>query len=175
MTRVAILLIAVLCAAAGAPARAEDVVAGALKISAPWARATPKGASVGGGYMNITNSGAESDRLVGGVSDASKHLEIHEMSMDNGVMKMRPATKGLEIKPGATIEFKPAGYHLMFVGLNKQLQQGQHIAATLQFEKAGKVKVDFPIEGIGAQGPGTAHGMDAMPGMGADRAMPMGH
>jgi copper(I)-binding protein len=78
------------------------------------------------------------------------------MSMDNGVMKMRPIAKGLEIMPGQTVEFKPGGYHVMFVGLKKQLTQGEHVKATLQFEKAGKVDVDFTVESIGAQTGGNA-------------------
>ena len=136
---------------ATAPVHGEDVTVGGLKISAAWVRATPKAAPVGGGYLTITNNGTAPDRLVGGSSDVSSRFEIHVMGIDNGIMKMRPAAAGLEIKPGQTIEFKPGGYHLMFVGLNKPLEQGQHIKATLQFEKAGNVTVDFVIEGIGAQ------------------------
>ena len=138
------------CRLAGSPAQADDVTAGSVKISAPWTRATPKGAAVGAGYMTITNTGSAPDRLVGGASDVSGRFEIHEMSMDNGVMKMRPIAKGLEIKPGQTVEFKPGGNHVMFLGLKKPLVQGEHVKATLAFEKAGKVDVDFTVEGIGA-------------------------
>jgi copper(I)-binding protein len=146
-----------------APALAADVTVGALKISAPWARATPKSAAVGGGYMTITNTGSTSDRLIGGATDIAGRFEVHEMSMDNGVMKMRELAQGLEIKPGATIEFKPGSYHVMFMGLKQQLTQGQHFKATLQFEKAGKVEIDFAVEGLGAQSPGAAGGL-SMPG-----------
>ena len=140
------------------PVHSEDITAGSLKISAAWARATPKGASVGGGYLTITNTGATPDRLVGGSSDVCTHFEVHEMDMDHGVMKMRPVTKGLEIKPGQTIELKPGGYHLMFVGLKSPFEQGQRVKATLDFEKAGKVPVDFTVEGIGAQTGGASSG-----------------
>ena len=78
-------------------------------------------------------------------------FEIHEMSMDNGVMKMRSVKNGIEIKPGQAVEFKPGGYHVMFIGLNKPFEQGEHVKATLKFEKAGDVSVDFTVEGIGAQ------------------------
>lgn len=151
MNRFSFLIASALAMSFVAPAIADDVTVGSLKISAPWARATPKGASVGGGYFKITNTGTVPDRLVGGVSDVSQRFEIHEMSMDNGVMRMRELAKGIEIKPGETVEFKPGGYHVMLVGLNKQLIQGQRFKATLQFEKAGKVDVDFGVEGIGAQ------------------------
>ena len=129
---------------------AEDVTAGGLKISAAWVRATPKGAPVGGGYLTITNNGTASDRLIGGSSETSTRFEIHNMSMENGVMMMRPVAAGIEIKPGQTVELKPGGYHVMFVGLKKPFEQGKQIKATLKFEKAGDVSVDFTVEGIGA-------------------------
>ncbi len=121
MTRIAFIVAAVLAAGVVLPAHAEDVTAGSLKISAPWTRATPKGASVGGGYLKITNTGTTPDRLIGGSTDVASRFEVHEMSMDNGVMKMRPVAGGIEIKPGQTVEFKPGGYHVMFVGLKQQL------------------------------------------------------
>ncbi len=138
-------------AGGGLSSHAEDVAVGGLKISAAWARATPKGAPVGGGYLTITNNGTASDRLIGGSSDAAARFEIHDMSMDNGVMKMRPVEAGIEIKPGQSVELKPGGYHVMFVGLKKTFVQGDHVKATLRFEKAGEVPVDFTVEGIGAQ------------------------
>lgn len=164
MFRKSFLAAALLGVSLAMPAYAADVTVGSLKISAPWARATPKGASVGGGYMTITNTGSAPDRLVGGGSGISSRFELHEMSMANGVMKMRMLPNGLEIKPGQSVEFKPGGYHMMFVGLKQQLVQGQHFKATLQFEKAGKVDLDFVIEGIGAMR-GESGGNHAMPRM----------
>jgi len=167
MTRTVFIVATVLAAWAALPAQAEDVTVGGLKISAPWARATPKGASVGGGYMKITNSGTAPDRLVGGTTDISDSFEVHEMKMEDGVMKMRPVANGLEIKPGQTVTFDPSGYHMMFVDLKKQLVQGERFKATLEFAKAGKVDVDFTIEGIGAQigGGDNDHSMPGMGGM----------
>ena len=156
MTRATFMIAAVLAALAVLPAQAADVTVGSLKISAPWTRATPKGASVGGGYMTITNTGTEPDRLVGGSTDIAKSFQVHEMKMDGGVMKMRELAGGLEIKPGQTVTLDPSGYHVMFVGLKDQLKQGGHFKATLQFAKAGKVDVDFAVEGIGAKTGGGA-------------------
>ena len=156
------ILIAAICALLAFPTQAADVMAGTLKISAPWARATPKGASVGGGYMTITNTGTASDRLTGGSTDVSSKFELHEMSMDNGVMKMRPLGSGLEIKPGQTVELKPGGYHIMLVGMKKQLKAGDHFKATLEFAKAGTVDVDFTVEGLGATHSGAAPAMGDM-------------
>ena len=157
MIRVFFVAIAVLMGCWASSANAEDITVGSLKISSPWARATPKGAAVGGAYMTIANMGNVSDRLVGGSSDLSSHVEIHEMSMDNGVMKMRPLEKGVEIKPGQTVEFKPGGNHVMFVGLKKPFEEGQHVKATLEFEKSGNVAIDFAVRSIGAQ-TGTSSG-----------------
>ena len=151
MIRISFISVVALIACWVLPVHADDITIGNLKISTAWVRATPKGAPVGAGYLTIANTGTTSDRLVGGSSDVCTHFEIHEMGMDNGVMKMRPVAKGLEIKPGQTVELNPGGYHLMFVGLKKPFEQGQHIKATLEFEKAGDVSVDFKVEGIGAQ------------------------
>ncbi len=156
MTRTTILA-TILAIGMAWPVAAADVTAGSLTISAPWARATPRGASVGGGYLSITNKGDAPDRLLGGSTGVAKEIEIHSMTMDNGVMKMRPVTGGLEVKPGQTVELKPGGYHVMFVGLKHGLKQGDHVKATLHFEKAGKVEVDFPVEGIGATHGGSMH------------------
>jgi copper(I)-binding protein len=143
------------------PALAHDYTLGALKIHHPWARATPKGASVGGGYLVITNTGTTPDRLTGGSSEVSKGFEIHEMSMDNGVMKMRMMPNGLEIKAGETVTLKPAGYHIMFTGLKAPLTKGEHVDATLKFEKAGEVKVFFLVGGIGQMSADDKDGHDA--------------
>jgi hypothetical protein len=164
MSRIALLVAAILAAWSAMPAQAEDVTVGGLKISAPWARATPKGASVGGGYMTITNTGTARDRLIGGSTDIARSFEVHEMTMDGGVMKMRAVTGGIEIKPGQTVTFDPRGYHIMLVGLKEQLKQGDHFKATLQFAEAGKVDVDFTIENVGATGAGSHD--HTMPGMG---------
>ena len=105
--------------------------------------------------------GSAPDRLVGGSSAVAKDVQVHEMTMANGVMKMRRLAGGLEIKPGQTVTLKPGGYHIMFVGMKRQLKQGEHFKVTLQFAKAGKVAVDFVTEGLGAMH-GNMHGMPGM-------------
>lgn len=127
--------------------------AGALKVEAPWIRATPGGAKIAGGYMKITNTGKEPDRLTGGTMEAAGRFEIHEMAMDNGVMKMRHLSKGLEIKPGESVELKPGGYHLMFMDLKRGLKEGETAKGTLVFEKAGKVDVEYKVGPIGGGAP----------------------
>jgi periplasmic copper chaperone A len=144
------LVVAAALAWASCAAVAQDYKAGSIEISGPWVRATPKGASVASGYLKLTNNGSEPDRLIGGTSDISGKLEIHEMTMANGVMRMRPLANGLEIKPGQSVELTPGTFHLMFVGLKQQLQQGQKIKGRLTFAKAGSVEVEFAVGAIGA-------------------------
>jgi copper(I)-binding protein len=149
-----------------APAYAEDIKAGDLVISQPWSRATPGGAKVAGGYLTVENKGASPDRLIGGSADIAGRVEVHEMATTNGVMTMRPLDSGLLIAPGKTVKLAPGGYHLMIMDLKGALKQGDKLAVTLEFEKAGKVKTVFEIQGVGAQGPGAApaHDMKDRPG-----------
>jgi hypothetical protein len=137
-------------------AHASGYDVGSMHITQPWARATPKGASAGAAYMTVTNDGTTADRVSCVASDASATCQIHSMTMDKGVMKMRPVEGGLEIPPGQTVTLKPSGLHLMLVDLKHPLEPGKTVEATLQFEKAGTIKVDFPIAAIGASAPGGA-------------------
>jgi len=82
--------------------------------------------------------------------------------MENGVMKMRPVEGGLEIRPGEMIKLRPGGDHLMLTQIKHPLEAGKAVQATLQFEKAGTVKVDFPILAMGAAAPGTSAGGGSM-------------
>ncbi|SEE06789.1 hypothetical protein SAMN05444161_4768 [Rhizobiales bacterium GAS191] len=140
--------------AAMAGMEAAEFTLGALRIKGLWMRATPKGATVAGGYLSITNTGTEPDRLVDVASDVAGSVEVHEMNMSGGVMTMRPVPAPLEVKPGATLELKPGGYHVMFTKLKQGLSEGDKVKATLVFEKAGKVEIEFPVGGLTATGAG---------------------
>jgi copper(I)-binding protein len=78
------------------------------------------------------------------------------MTMNNGVMTMRPLDKGLTIEPGKAVKLAPGGYHLMLFDLKSPLKQGDKVPLTLEFERAGKVKLSFEVQGVGAQGPAAA-------------------
>jgi copper(I)-binding protein len=138
-----------LIAMSGMPS-AHEFKQGDLVIAHPWTRATPGGATVGVGYVSITNNGKEADRLTGGTFDGADHIEIHEMKMAGDTMKMRQLADGVEIGPGATVKFAPGSYHLMFVGLTKPIAQGANIKGSLTFAKAGSVAVEYKVESIGA-------------------------
>jgi periplasmic copper chaperone A len=137
-------------------AQAADYRAGPIEIKNPWTRATPQGAGIAAGYVVLVNRGPGSDRLVGGSFTGASSIELHSMSMEDGVMRMRAVPGGLEIKPGETVELKPNGVHMMFVGLKQQLQKGQTVKATLIFQNAGTAEVEFAVEGLG--GPPAQHG-----------------
>jgi hypothetical protein len=158
-----------------AQATAADYTIGPLKITQPWARATPKGASTGAAYMTITNTGSKAERLSCGSTNVAGKCQIHEMSMSNGVMKMRPVEGGLEIKPGQTVTLKPGGYHVMFEGLNAPLKAGSTVEATLTSSGGASAKVDFPIAAIGAPAPGTSAGSEGMKMQGPGMAPMQGH
>jgi uncharacterized protein YcnI/copper(I)-binding protein len=125
---------------------------GDLVVVSPWTRATPGGAKIAGGYLKVTNNGKSSDRLVSATSAGADRVEIHEMSMTDGVMKMRPLTDGLIIKPGETVELKPGGFHMMFMDIKQPLKQGDTLKTTLKFEKAGTLDVSFNVNAMGATG-----------------------
>ena len=162
------ILLATFLALAATAASGHEYKLGSLEIKHPWSRATPKGASVAGGYMTLINNGSTPDRLVGGTNENATKFEMHEMKMDNGVMKMRSLPKGIEIKPGEKVELKPGSYHLMFVGLKQPFEKGKRVKGTLQFEKAGTVDVEYVVEAVGGT-PAMDHG-------GMDHgAMQMGH
>jgi copper(I)-binding protein len=140
-----------------AAAFASDYKAGSIEIENPWSRATPKGASTAIGYMTI--NGDAPDRLVAASVEAAGRIEFHSMVMDNGVSKMRDLP-AIDIKPGESVELKPGSTHAMFVDLKHPLQKGEHVAGTLTFVRAGTVRVEYSVEGIGARQP--AHDMSHM-------------
>jgi periplasmic copper chaperone A len=114
-----------------------------IKVEGAWARPTVAGQAGGGGFLHIT-AGATADRLLGARSTASKVVELHTMEMDGNVMRMRQVD-GIDIPAGQTVQLKPGGLHVMFVGLNQTLKKGATIPLTLRFAKAGEVKVDMKV------------------------------
>ncbi|MGB7286064.1 MAG: copper chaperone PCu(A)C [Salaquimonas sp.] len=127
---------------------ADQYEIGSLEIYYPQARATLPGAPVSGGYMTIKNAGDTSDRLVSASVDFAGKTEIHEMAMENDVMKMRQLVNGIEIPAGDKVILKPGGYHLMFMKLKEQLKEGEKRKAILIFEKAGTIEIEFVVEQI---------------------------
>lgn len=124
---------------------AHGVTAGDLKIGHPWARPTVQGQPTGGGFLKIENTGKTADRLLSATAPVGSHLELHTMSMEGDVMRMRQVD-GIDIPAGATVELKPGAFHVMFMGLKAPLKEGDKFPVTLKFQKAGEVKVEVWVE-----------------------------
>jgi len=165
MTRSLLALLAASIAALTSPSLAAEFKSGDISIENPWTRATPKGAEVGAGYLTVHNNGAAPERLTGGSADFAS-VEVHEMKTENGVMKMREMKDGLAIPAHGTVRLAPGGYHLMFTHLTKPLMKGEKVKATLNFEHAPPLPVEFTVEGMGASGPAGAKGGMKSGGMG---------
>lgn len=139
-------------------ATSASVTAGDLEITQAWVRATLPGQPAAGGFLTIDNKGKEADRLLSASSPLTPVTQVHEMKMDGDVMKMAELADGLEIPAGGKVELKPGGFHIMFMGLEKQITEGETVKVTLKFEKAGEVTVDLPVKPADAKGMGHEHG-----------------
>ncbi len=133
---------------------------GGITVADAWSRPSPLVAGSGAAYMVIKNTGATADALIGGSSDVASAVEVHETvdmssampagSMDASGMGSSPVmgmqkVDRLEIPAGGTVELKPGGYHVMLIGLARELKVGEKIEITLTFEKAGEVKVSAEV------------------------------
>ena len=134
---------------AGALAAANTALAQSnqLEVSNAWARATPGKAENGAAYVTILSP--TPDRLLSASSPAAKKAELHTMEMAGMVMKMRPLA-GLDIPAGQPVALKPGGEHIMLIGLQQPLREGQSFTLTLNFEKAGARTVSVAVEKAGA-------------------------
>lgn len=149
-TRRTILLVAALapaCAPLLAPpaARALDHGDGGATPAASHAATRPGTGGTGAAYLTIRNAGTAPDRLLGGETDRAHAVEIHQVSADGDVMRMRPLPDGLEIPAGAEVVAEPGGYHVMLFGLTEDLRNGDRYDLVLRFERAGEVAVPVDV------------------------------
>jgi hypothetical protein len=138
------LLLAILLAVS-APLHARDYQAGKLHLEQPVARPTRPGQPGGAAYITIENRGNAPDRLIGASTPVAGKTEIHTMTMEGSVMRMREVG-AIAIAPGTTVVMQPGdGYHIMLLDLKKPLKAGEQFPLTLDFEKAGKVRVAVEV------------------------------
>jgi len=142
-----------LLAVATTPLLAQSVTAGKLVIDQPWSRQTAPGQKVGGGFLTISNKGKADDRLISASSPVAGEVQLHTMSMDGGVMRMREVKDGIALPAGKRVELKPGGLHVMFIGLKRPFALGETIPVTLRFQRQGAVTVRFKVQPVGATGP----------------------
>jgi periplasmic copper chaperone A len=131
--------------ACAASASAQSYTRDALRIDHPYARPTPPGARTGGAYLTIENRGGTADRLIGVATPVAGAAEIHSMTMDGNVMRMR-AVGAVDIPPHAITALKPGGYHVMLLDLKRPLAAGETVPLSLTFEKAGTIDVTARVE-----------------------------
>ncbi len=135
-----------------------------IQIDGAWVRTAVPGQQGTGGFMKIT---AKQDMTLVGISSPVAGVsEVHEMSMDGGVMKMRALPNGIDLPAGKTVELKPGGMHLMLMDLKQALTKDSTIPVTLMFkDKAGKdlkMEIKVPVSARAPVGAGTSspHQMD---------------
>lgn len=133
---------------------AGNAKVGAIDITDAWARATPAHAMTGGAFATITNTGSEDDQLVSAASDVAKVVELHTHVMEGEVMRMR-RVPAIDIPAGKTVALAPGSFHIMLIGLQRPLQEGETFPLTLVFKHAGTVTVSVDVKGMGAMGSGA--------------------
>lgn len=136
------------CTLITSPATAGNDSPGDVKIDHPWSRPTPPGSPMGVGYMTIRNTGDSDITFIAAETPRAASVSIHESSMKDGVMRMRPMKNGLLIPAGETVELKPHGYHLMLEKLKSPLKEGEAIPLTLNFDGAKAMKVELAVESL---------------------------
>ena len=134
------------------PVFAHNHEKGEIEVRHPWSRATPPGAKVGVGYMEIRNRGQQPDRLVSASTPLAKQVEMHVTQRDGEVMKMRQV-QAFEIPARERYELRPGGSHLMLVDLTRPLKKGERFLMRLRFERAGELEIELEVQEQGARRP----------------------
>jgi copper(I)-binding protein len=123
--------------------------AAAVHVENAWAAPTPGGVDVSAGYLTVVNGGSAEDTLIGASSPRAARVEVHEMTMQSGVMQMRAVAR-LAIPAGQSIDLAPNGRHLMFYGVTQPFAVGETIPVRLVFAQAGAIDVALPVRRPGA-------------------------
>ena len=126
---------------------------GDIEVRHPWSRATPPGAKLAVGYMEIRNRGSRPDRLLSASTAAAKRVEMHVTLREGEIMKMRQVPS-FEIPAGERFALRPGGSHLMLVGLTRSLEKGGRLRMTLRFERAGELEIELEVQEAGSRHPG---------------------
>lgn len=148
----AIAAVTLMTAAPFAPAIAGDKKHDMVMVEDAWARARGAKAKVAGAFMTVHNGTKTDDRIIEAKSPIAKRVELHTHQMKDGVMKMIHVKEGIPVPAGQMTAMKPGGYHVMFMGLNQPLEEGQMFPLTLVLEKAGEVKTMVHVKSAGAMG-----------------------
>jgi len=137
---------------------ATETAASIIAVTEPWSRETAEGQNAGGAFMTIANTGTAADRLTGGSTPVAGRVEIHTMSMEGGVMRMRQLEDGLEVPAGGSVTLKPGSFHVMLMDLKQPLKAGEKVPLTLTFAGAGNIETQLDVRPAGEMAPGMSHG-----------------
>jgi periplasmic copper chaperone A len=151
LSKASLLICLTLCTGACTPPAAPGTQG--LVVEGPWMRATAPSAPVAAGYLAVRNDGDSQDRLLSIYSPAAREVQIHEVRHEDGISRMRQLSDALPLAAGTTLTMQPGGLHLMFIGPTQPIVEGARVPATLQFERAGAVQVEFQVRGMGAMSP----------------------
>ena len=120
---------------------------GEIRVSGAFARVNSPAAKVGSAYMTIVNLGDAADRLVGASSETAMRIEFHDIEeSDEGVVRMVRIDGGIDLPQGETVQFSRGGRHLMLMGLDRSLRNGDEFNITLMFENAGSIELTVPVD-----------------------------
>jgi copper(I)-binding protein len=148
---------------AEAPAATETAASSSIALTDTWSRETAAGQNAGGAFMTIANTGTAADRLTGGSTPVAGRVEIHTMTMEGDVMKMRQLEDGLEIPAGGEVTLKPGSFHVMLMDLKQPLKAGETVPLTLTFAGAGTVETELEVQHAGTVAPDMKHGEEGRP------------
>lgn len=140
-----------------APGHVVVATIGDIDVSGVFSRATLPNAPVAGGFLTLANTGTSDDRLISASAPIAAIVQLHEMTMDGDIMKMRELPDGIVVPAGQTVTLQPGGLHLMFMQLREPLVEGTTIPLTLTFERAGTITVDMGVAGFAADTPAMSH------------------
>lgn len=140
-----------------------ETAASIIAVTEPWSRETSEGQNAGGAFMTIANTGTAADRLTGGSTPVAGRVEIHTMTMDGGVMRMRQLADGLEVPAGGSVTLKPGSFHVMLMDLKQPLKAGDTVPLTLTLKDAGTVETELVVKPAGTMAPESKHGEEGKP------------
>lgn len=147
MKAFAVLLLFLALASCGSPSRPHGQTGADLTVEQAWAAPTPAGVDVSAAYLTVRNGAVAGDRLLGATSPRADRIEIHEMSMDGAVMRMR-TVETIPIAPDEAVVLAPGGMHLMFYGVREPFAEGENIPVRLRFQNAGEIDVVMPVRRV---------------------------
>jgi len=149
-----------------------------ITVQQAYIRSSAPGAPTGAAFMRLSNTGPTPLSLDGARTERAAASELHNHVSDNGVLRMR-RVETIEVPAGGSVELEPGGYHLMLMGLQRPLREGETVPVTLHFSDGSEQRLQLPVQRNAPASTGAQHphgvGHPPMPGEGQEQAHPHGH